>query len=169
VSTGRPTGHDETTEETIMTCTRVDSLDHSIETTNRWLSDLARELGATDRRVAYQALRGWLHTLRDRLTVEVAAHFAAQLPELLRGVFYDGWMPSRVPVKYDPDEYLERFAHEANLHDTDALTPLRAVTRCVRRHTSEGAVDRAFGQLPTSVRALLDAPAPAVAPAGKAT
>ncbi|MDX6431743.1 MAG: hypothetical protein QOE54_4109, partial [Streptosporangiaceae bacterium] len=25
-----------------MTCTRVDSLDHSIETTNRWLSDLAR-------------------------------------------------------------------------------------------------------------------------------
>jgi hypothetical protein len=29
----------------------------------------------------------------------VAAHVAAQLPELLRGVFYDGWNPSKVPVK----------------------------------------------------------------------
>ncbi|MGI8332946.1 DUF2267 domain-containing protein [Actinomadura scrupuli] len=144
-----------------MICTRVDSLDHSIETTNRWLNDLATELKVSDRRAAYQALRGWLHTLRDRLTVEVAAHFAAQLPELLRGVFYDGWMPSRVPVKYDPDEYLERFIHEANLRTTDAVTPLRAVTRCVRRHTSAGTVDRAFGQLPTSVRALLDDPVPA--------
>jgi uncharacterized protein (DUF2267 family) len=144
-----------------MNRTHVDSLDHSIETTNRWLSDLTTELGANDRRVAYQALRGWLHTLRDRLTVEVAAHFAAQLPELLRGVFYDGWTPKKVPVKYDPDEYLEHFAQEANLRDTDVLVPLRAVTRCVRRHMSEGTVDRVFAQLPTSVRVLLDPPVPA--------
>ncbi|RSD11633.1 DUF2267 domain-containing protein [Amycolatopsis eburnea] len=30
----------------------------------------------------------------DRLTVEAAAHFATQLPELLRGVYYEGWTPA---------------------------------------------------------------------------
>jgi len=38
----------------------------------------------------------------DRLPITIAANFAAQLPELLRGVFYDGWSPSRVPIKFGP-------------------------------------------------------------------
>lgn len=142
-----------------MSFTGVGSLDHSIDLTNVWLADIAKEIGTEDRRVAYQVLRGWLHTLRDRLTVEVAAHFAAQLPEMLRGVFFDGWNPSKVPVKYGVDEFAARFAREANLHDTDVLAPMAAVTHCARRHMTDGAVDHALGQLPPAVRAQLDRPA----------
>ena len=36
---------------------------------------------------AYRVLRAVLHALRDRVTVDVAAKFAAQLPTLLRGVY----------------------------------------------------------------------------------
>ena len=84
-----------------MPFTGVSNLDNSIEKTNAWLADVASEFDTDDRRFAYRVTRAWLHALRDRLPIPVAAHFAAQLPELLRGVFYDGWNPVHVPVKYD--------------------------------------------------------------------
>ena len=80
-----------------MSFTGADNLDASIDKANAWLTDIDAGFGTSDRRLAYRVLRAWLHCLRDRLSVEVAAHFAAQLPELLRGVFFDGWNPSRVP------------------------------------------------------------------------
>ena len=40
-----------------------------------------------------------LHTLRDRLTVDVAAKLAAQLPTLIRGIYYEDWDPSRTPYQ----------------------------------------------------------------------
>ena len=90
--------------------TGVENLDRSIEKANAWLTDIDAGFGTSDRRLAYRVLRAWLHCLRDRLSVEVAAHFAAQLPDLLRGVFFDGWTPSRVPQKFDRDGYVTRFA-----------------------------------------------------------
>jgi uncharacterized protein (DUF2267 family) len=68
-----------------MSRTGIDSLDRSIDKTNIWLADVATSFGTEDRRLAYRVTRSWLHTLRDRLPVTVAAHVAAQLPELLRG------------------------------------------------------------------------------------
>ena len=32
-----------------------------------------------------------LHALRDRIGAESAVHLAAQLPMLLRGLYYEGW------------------------------------------------------------------------------
>jgi uncharacterized protein (DUF2267 family) len=57
--------------------------------TNTWLKQLGEDRGD-----AYRVLRAVLHTLRDRLTVDEAAQFAAQLPELVRGVFYDSAKPA---------------------------------------------------------------------------
>jgi uncharacterized protein (DUF2267 family) len=59
-----------------------------------------------DHRSAYRALRSVLHVLRNRLTPEQAVHLGAQLPLLVRGIFYDGWRiagkPSdeRQPVEF---------------------------------------------------------------------
>jgi uncharacterized protein (DUF2267 family) len=50
------------------------------------LSEVDEELGGEDRECAYRALRAVLHALRDRLTVDVSAKLAAQLPTLIRGV-----------------------------------------------------------------------------------
>jgi uncharacterized protein (DUF2267 family) len=60
-----------------MSLTGVDSLDRSIDKANAWLADIDAGFGTSDRQLAYRVLRPWLHNLRDRLTVEVAAHFAA--------------------------------------------------------------------------------------------
>ena len=147
-----------------MSFTGVDSLDRSIAKANAWMADIDKEFGTDNRQLAYRVARAWLHCLRDRLTIQVAAHFAAQLPELLRGVFYDGWNPSHVPVKYGAGEYVTRFARDARVHDTDVTKAARVVTAVARRHMSAGVVDEAFGLLPADLRRLLEA----TAPAGKA-
>ena len=146
-----------------MSRTGVDSLDRSIERTNQWLGDVATNFETEDRKLAYRVTRSWLHTLRDRLPVTVAAHLAAQLPELLRGVFYEGWNPSKVPAKYDRDEYIARFARNAQIHNTEVQKAGQLVTSAMRRHLSDGVVNEAFGVLPADIRELIE---PAAAAAG---
>jgi uncharacterized protein (DUF2267 family) len=141
-----------------MSRTGVDSLDRSIEKTNTWLADVAASFGTEDRRLAYRVTRSWLHTLRDRLPVPVAAHIAAQLPELLRGVFYEGWNPSKVPIKYGRDEYVARFAKDAQIHHSEVPNAGRLVTAAMRRHISAGAIDEALGVLPGDIRGLIESP-----------
>ena len=58
------------------------------------------------RNQSYAALRSVLQTLRDRLTVEETAQLAAQLPMLVRGLYYEGWNPTVVPVDMDRAEFL---------------------------------------------------------------
>jgi uncharacterized protein (DUF2267 family) len=152
-----------------MSSTGVASLDRSIDKANAWLADIDAGFGTSDRHLAYRVLRAWLHNLRDRLTVGVAAHFAAQLPELLRGVFFDGWNPSRVPQKYDRAEYVTRFAREAQVHDSDVVKAASIVTAVARRHMSPGVVAQAFGLLPADLRNLLDPAATGPSAAGSAT
>jgi uncharacterized protein (DUF2267 family) len=139
-----------------MSFTGVDSLDRSIDKANAWLADIEHTFGTTDRRLAYRVLRAWLHSLRDRLSVEVAAHFAAQLPELLRGLFFDGWNPSRVPQKYDRGEYLARFAAEASIREPDVRKAAGIVTAVARRHMSDGVVTQALERLPAGLRELIE-------------
>ena len=141
-----------------MSRTGVDSLDRSIDKTNVWLSDVADSFGTEDRRMAYRVTRSWLHTLRDRLPVPIAAHLAAQLPELLRGVFYEGWNPSKVPIKYGRDEYVARFAKDAQIHHNEVPKAGALVTSALRRHMSSGAIDEALGALPADVRTLIMPP-----------
>lgn len=139
-----------------MSFTGVDSLDRSIHKTNAWLADVADSFGTEDRRFAYRVTRAWLHTLRDRLAVDASAHLAAQLPELLRGVFYDGWDPSRVPAKYGRAEYVSRFARDAGVHDNDVAKAAGIVTSVLLHHVSSGAVGQALAQLPRDIRELLE-------------
>jgi uncharacterized protein (DUF2267 family) len=146
-----------------MSRTGVDSLDRSIERTNQWLGDVATNFETEDRKLAYRVTRSWLHTLRDRLPVTVAAHLAAQLPELLRGVFYEGWNPSKVPAKYDRDEYIARFAKNAQIHNTEVQKAGHLVTSAMRKHLSDGVVNEAFGVLPADIRELIE---PTAAAAG---
>jgi uncharacterized protein (DUF2267 family) len=140
----------------VMAFTGVDSLDRSIGKANVWLADIDSGFGTGDRRLAYRVLRAWLHNLRDRLSVEVAAHFAAQLPELLRGVFFDGWNPSRVPQKYGRSEYVARFARDARVRDSDVAKAAGIVTTVARRHMSAGVVAEALALLPADLRELLE-------------
>jgi uncharacterized protein (DUF2267 family) len=134
---------------------RHDAFDHMTQTANAWLVDIASAFGTEDRRFAYRVLRAWLHALRDRLTVDHAAQFAAQLPELIRGVYYDGWNPSSTPMKYGPEEYVQRFASEARIPHADVPGAATRVSAVLQQHFSPGQLEEALTALPESLKRLI--------------
>ncbi|OBB63057.1 MULTISPECIES: DUF2267 domain-containing protein [unclassified Mycobacterium] len=137
------------------TRTRVTAVDHAIDAAHTWINDVAKEFDTEDREFAYRVLRAWLHTLRDRLTVEASAHFAAQLPDLIRGIFYQAWNPNAVPDKYDAKAYAVRFSREANIALDDVGTAAAATTAAVLHHLPVAQIDKALGQLPMEIRKIL--------------
>lgn len=139
-------------------------IERSVEKTHIWLKELAEDLDGADRHgadrhYAYRALRAVLHALRDRLTVDVAAKLAAQLPTLIRGVYYEDWDPSRTPLPiHDVDAFLQRVAHEGSLGgETEASLAVAAVGRLLRRHLTAGEIDEVLAVLPDSFRPLIEA------------
>jgi len=82
-----------------MSAVGLESLDHTVELTHIWINNLDERLGWNNKARAYRLLKAVLHALRDWLQTNEAADLAAQLPGLLRGVYYEQWRPSATPVK----------------------------------------------------------------------
>lgn len=76
--------------------TGIDGLKRSEQETNLWLNALENRL-ETNRRQAITALRATLHAVRDRIGADNALHLAAQLPLLIKGIFFENWRPSETP------------------------------------------------------------------------
>jgi uncharacterized protein (DUF2267 family) len=135
----------------------VDIIGRSVEKTHVWLNELSEELGIDDRQAAYRVLRAYLHAVRDRLMVNEAAQLAAQLPELIRGIYYEDWVPARTPRKYRTvDEFLKRVADEAQLKgETEASYACSAAARVLRRHVSAGEMDDVVAVFPEEMRPVL--------------
>ena len=140
-----------------MSQSTLESVEHSVETTNVWLDELAAELGSGDRSEAYRVLGAVLHALRDRIGPSESAHLAAQLPPLIRGVFYEDWVPSRTPEHYcDGEAFLWRVARDAHLHgETEASFAVSAVATVLNRHLSVGELGDVLTVLPPHVRAVI--------------
>ena len=144
-----------------MTPNSVEALDTTIQKTNEWLRDIALELGGDNRRLAYLALRGTLHAVRDFLPIEESAQLSAQLPMLVRGIYYEGWNPSGTPEK---DRSRARFlSHlEAALeralwnedYPIDTEEAARAVLRVLSDRISAGEMDQVRHVMPERVREL---------------
>ena len=79
--------------------TGIDVLEKSEQETNLWLNEIGQRLDTLDRRKAFNALRATLHAVRDRVGADNAVHLAAQLPLLIRGLFFENWRPSETPTR----------------------------------------------------------------------
>jgi uncharacterized protein (DUF2267 family) len=137
-------------------------LDSTIQKTHEWLKDITDGLGFPNEKAAFAALRAVLHALRDRLPQENAVELGAQLPMLIRGMYYEGWNPLKEPNRVrHQQEFFDLVA--ARLKDHDELRDARRVTRIVlgvlTRHVSPGETDKILLTLPADLRALWAEPA----------
>src|SRR5690349_6392871 len=98
-----------------MTSAGLEPIDHAIQQTNIWINELDELLEWQNRAKSFRVLRAVLHALRDLLPVNECAHLSAQLPTMIRGVFYDQWRPASVPVADRGREaFLKRVAEETH-------------------------------------------------------
>ena len=104
---------------------------------------------------ALQALRAGLHTLRDQLTADQIAHLSAQLPVLIRGIYYEEWVPAKTPARERHEEiFLNRvlpyFQGKARVPDPRDVP--RAVYRVLHHHISEGESEKIYNSLPHDLK-----------------
>ncbi len=139
-----------------MSATGLPVFDTTVQETNRWLGALLQKIGGDDHHRAYVVLRAGLHTLRDRMETPVIAHFAAQLPMLLRGVFYEGWNPGRNPSKErHTADFLEHFRGQLPAGMAlNADHALRAVFAVIWDMIDPGEVEKIINSLPQELRGL---------------
>lgn len=131
--------------------TKLAVLDSTVQKTHEWLRDIREELGLDDEQAAYSALRATLHALRDCLNADEAAQFGAQLPMLVRGLYYEGWNPSASrPRIGNTRGFLDAVRHELREHLElqDAAHVIKAVLGIVDRHVSAGEIDKVVSALP---------------------
>ena len=139
-----------------MTITSIDVFETTLHKTNRWLKELMEELDWQDQHAAYLAMRATLHALRDRLTVEEVAQLGAQLPMLIRGLYYEGWDPTGKPVRERRVEgflvWIAQHFPDRALVDPEVIA--RAVFRTLARRVSEGEIEDVKHVLPAGIREL---------------
>ncbi|MET7936899.1 DUF2267 domain-containing protein [Streptomyces sp. NPDC005322] len=142
-----------------MAQTGFPSFNTTVDKTNHILKEIEQAYGwpKERRNQSYAALRAVLRNLRDRLTVDEIAQLGAQLPILVRGIYYEGWDPSHAPVKMGREEFLERVREEfpyAVEGGTERL--VHTVLQAVRPHISEGEWEDIKSVVPKDLASLLD-------------
>lgn len=114
----------------------------TLQTTEAWLSSLMKMLDTEDPERAYRIMRVTLHLLRDRLIPAEAVDLAAQLPMLLRGLYFEGWVPNDTPQTGTLETFLEDIRKRAldSDRDADPEAAARAVLRWLEEHISAGEI-----------------------------
>jgi uncharacterized protein (DUF2267 family) len=134
----------------------IGSIDHAPQVVAEWLNLLQTDVGWADRGQVYLLLRATLHAVRDFLTVDEAADLSAQLPLLIRGIYFDGWIPSKTPAHpRTVDDFLQRvmapFGDNPPSHPDLAVASVFAL---LRRQISLGEYNQVVHAMRKSLREL---------------
>ncbi len=141
-----------------MSVTGLSQIDDTVHTTNIWLKQIMVACHWTERQDAYRALRVTLHALRDHIPIETAAHLSAQLPTLIRGVFFERWRPGRAETLDRDVESFTKPIQEAfrNYPGVDAERVAQAVFETMKSHISEGEMQHVEHALPRRIRQIFE-------------
>ena len=128
---------------------------HTVQQTQEWLKELRDNADLADEAEALGVLRNVLHQLRDRLTPEEAVELGAQLPIIVRGIYYEGWRPARTPEKLRSKE---KFLDEITIKLLPRRVPpeiaVRDVFALIAHHCDPGEISDVIAQLPSDIKDL---------------
>lgn len=130
------------------------SITHAAEQAQQWVNELARDLDWNEQS-ALRLLKAVLHTLRDWLSPEEMADLSAQLPTLIRGIYFEGWSPAKPAWERTKRDFVIRvrdsFGYEQEI-DTDKA--IAAVFKLLDRHISHGEIVQVRNSMKKSLRQL---------------
>jgi uncharacterized protein (DUF2267 family) len=143
---------DDLVPEETMSASGLDVFDKTLQTTHIWLDEIQTEIGP-DRQVAWKVLSVVLHKLRDRLPVQLAVHLGAELPLLVRGVYYDQFQPQKQPTDWDKDEFVAEVQRWlSDIRPVNAEAAVGAVFGVLSHHVPGGMIDKVRHALPGNLR-----------------
>lgn len=139
-----------------MTATGLKIIDDAAQSTNEWVNDINERTGWDHKHRAYRLLRSVLHVVRDHLNPDEAAQMAAQMPVLIRGIFYEGWNPSKTPLKIRArEDFIARVQKDfASDPLGDAPEAIAAVMAVLDARISKGEMDDVRSTFTTEIRTL---------------
>ncbi len=131
------------------------SLAHSVQKTQVWLKELRDNGDLESEEEALGVLRVVLHQLRDRLTPEEAVKLGAQLPTVLRGIYYEAWRPSRTPERIRSKRvFLEEITLKLLPRRPETERAVQDVFALVAHHCDIGEISQVIDQLPSEIKTL---------------
>ncbi|PUB12789.1 DUF2267 domain-containing protein [Yoonia sediminilitoris] len=131
-------------------------IDTAVHDANAWINEVDARTDWDDKRRSYRLLRQVLHVIRDHLNVDEAAQLGAQLPTLIRGIYYEGWNPSSTPVvERTTAGFVDRVqAGFDNDPMGDADHAIAAVIDVLDAHVSRGEMDDVKSTFTNKIRRL---------------
>ena len=131
------------------------TVSHGVQQTQEWLKELRDNGNLADENEAYSVLRAVLHQLRDRLTVEEAVDLGAQLPLIVRGIYFEGWQPRHVPEKVRTrQKFLDGVRMKLLPRRNPAEPAVRDVFALLAHHCDPGEIANVIAQLPGELKEL---------------
>lgn len=121
---------------------------------HEWVNDLAGRTGWTSEREVLRLLRAVLGKVRDHLPVNEMAQFSAQLPLILRGMFFEGWQPKLTPVhERQVEDFVAGIAEKVgDVIGYRGEADIKAVLGLINARISRGEVEDVRACLPQELR-----------------
>ena len=128
----------------------VHGFDADLHHASAGLASVAKRIPPGEADAAKRVLRSVLHALRDFLGPTRATALAAQLPTVIRGVYFEGFRAGkRTPTVRTKSEFLSRIAKELGVESSiEAQTAADAVLHTLWNHIDPGEVASIKAHLP---------------------
>lgn len=131
------------------------SIAHTVQQTQEWLKELRDNADLENEEEALGVLRVVLHQLRDRLTPEEAIGLGAQLPTIIRGIYYESWRPSRTPERIRSKQaFLDEITIKLLPRRPQPERAVQDVFALVAHHCDPGEISQVIDQLPRDIKKL---------------
>ena len=132
----------------------VISLDRSVQHTMEWMHNIKEELGWDNDERIFEATKAVLHAVRDRLPIEESAKFSAQLPLVLKGVYYEQYDPTGKPLNIRSREEFLDLVRRGFTGALDAEEAVRGVIRGLSRRMGQEPLVKVAMIMPEHIRDL---------------
>ncbi len=134
----------------------LDVIDHTVHLTHEWINELAARLGWGSKRSALRLLRVTLTHLRDHLMINELAQFSAQLPIIIRGMVFEGWVPKNTPIKERrAAQFIAAISDQMDeTEEFQGAQDIRCVFDLLSARLSRGEIEDVRASLPEDIRAL---------------